>query len=321
MGNSLVLTFVTVLSFLLSRANAARACGNEPKPSTYQWRINAVRYDGADPSSGSGDATVAVSISPNSSTLFECVAEWPEEWAGWYEGGSNIIWSDCIWTGNGPRNDNTVSFATDWKNKTMYLTHSFDCSDREGTDALATGFTTLDMNCTEAVEGTSHCVSVSNDARLAIVTEQEPARLDVSSACADNSNRYQSWELEEWHRRYEMAPESTVPPPEEDTDLSFTLRNMANTDVFNCTISGKQLQNATLDGVCESTAGEANPTTAANFRFDPERDMLTITQQWNCSDLSSFETVGIGYVQATCDRKDNILTCTSDPIWIGTKTV
>jgi hypothetical protein len=126
-----LLTLVAALS-LLRGANAARVCSN----ATYPWRIGDMRFDGADPSKGDGHATVAASIAPTTAaaggTLFECVSSWPESWAGWYQGGSNIIWSDCIWTGNGPRSDKTVSFALDWKNRTMYLTHTFDCSNING---------------------------------------------------------------------------------------------------------------------------------------------------------------------------------------------
>ncbi len=129
-GNAL-LAFATALS-LFSGANAVRVCGTSAAASpTYQWKVGDLRYDGADPSKGNGFATVAASIVPGGvNTLFECVAEWPESWAGWYEGGSNIVWSDCIWTGSGPALDKTVSFAMDWENRTMYLSHTFGCSDK-----------------------------------------------------------------------------------------------------------------------------------------------------------------------------------------------
>lgn len=112
-------------------AAAARSCATED--SAFPWRVSDGRYDG---DSGSGTATVAVSIIPGTAsygTFFECVASWPEAWGGWYEGeGDNIIWSDCIWAGNGGTDDTTVSFATDWANKTMYISHTFTCSDVEG---------------------------------------------------------------------------------------------------------------------------------------------------------------------------------------------
>lgn len=116
---------------LLAGADAVRACA---ATSGYPWKIGDVRYDGADPK-GNGNAIVAVSMSPDSgryAAFFECVGEWPEGWAGFYQGGSNPVWADCIWAQNGPDLDNTVSFAMDWRNRTMYLSHTYSCSDRPG---------------------------------------------------------------------------------------------------------------------------------------------------------------------------------------------
>lgn len=125
--------FTTALLLTL-RASADRVCGATTDASTYPWKVGAGRYDGAESGEGTGTATVAFSIAPGNSaqgTFFECVAEWPESWAGWYEDG-NIIWGDCIWAGNGPTYDTAVAFAVDWKNRTMYLSHTFPCSDVEG---------------------------------------------------------------------------------------------------------------------------------------------------------------------------------------------
>ncbi|KAL7624105.1 hypothetical protein AAE478_005662 [Parahypoxylon ruwenzoriense] len=310
-----LLAFATALS-LTSGANAARACGNAAEAS-YQWRLGAARYDGADPGRSDGSATVAISIVPGNRTMgtfFECVAEWPESWAGWYEDG-NIIWSDCIWAGNGPAYDTAVAFAFDQKNQTMYISHTFDCSDKKGTDALATGSVALDMDCTTPEGDSTSCTLNSNG--LDIVTKGGPAHLEAGTSCADNSEKYQSWQLEEWRRQYELAPGSTA-QPSSDTGPSFTLRNMANTDVFDC--SPSENKNNTFDGTCKSAA-EGNSTSTATFHFDRTIDILTITQSWNCSDSSSFDVVGVGYVQATCSREKDLLTCTSSPLWIGTGTV
>ncbi|KAI1370846.1 hypothetical protein F4677DRAFT_464926 [Hypoxylon crocopeplum] len=303
-----LVVFAATLS-LTSGANAARACGSTTA-STYPWRVGAGRYDGVT----NGSATVAFSIAPGTSTMgtfFECVAEWPESWAGWYEDG-NIIWSDCIWAGNGPTYDTAISFAVDWKNRTMYLSHTFSCSDKQGFDSLATGSVPLDMNCTTTDEESS-CMLIGT--AVEGTTTGAPAHVEADT-CADNSQSYQSWQLENWQRQYEMAPGSTSPGS--DTGPSFTLRNMANTDVFDCSPSG--IQNAVFDGTCKPTA-EGNSTTTATFSFNPQSYMLVITQHWDCSDTSSFDAVGVGYVQATCERSGSILTCTSDPLWIGTKIV
>lgn len=117
---------------LSSGATAARVCGAGAN-SSFLTRLSALRWDSADPNNGNQLATIAASLTDSKSPLYplyECNAEWPEAWNGWYKGGNDIIWSDCIWTGAGAGKDETVSFAVDWKNKTMYLSHTFACSDR-----------------------------------------------------------------------------------------------------------------------------------------------------------------------------------------------
>ncbi|KAI8962791.1 hypothetical protein F5Y11DRAFT_347146 [Daldinia sp. FL1419] len=317
MRNS-VLAFMTTLTFT-SGVVASRECGTSANsPSEYQWRVGAARYDGSE-SGKEGPATIAISIAPGNRTMgtfFECVAEWPESWGGWYEDG-NIIWGDCIWAGNGRTYDTAVSFAVDWKNNhTMYISHTYTCSDKQESDALAIGSFQLDMDCTTSEEDGTSCMLQGDG--INVTTTGNPARLAADS-CADNSERYQSWQLENWLRRYELAPGSpSSSAPSSDSGPSFVLKNMANTDVFNCKTS--ETQNNTLTGSCESDTEESSSTTAT-FSFDRELNVLTIKQHWNCSESSSFEATGVGFVQATCSREGNFLTCTSTPLWIGTKTV
>jgi hypothetical protein len=117
---------------LPSGVNAARPCGGT-NGGSFQYRLGDVRYDGPDPTKNNDLATIAASLQGNTGTpLYECVGQWPEAWAGWYQGESNLIWADCIYTGAGAGPDNTVSFAVDWDNKTMYLAHTFTCSDAAG---------------------------------------------------------------------------------------------------------------------------------------------------------------------------------------------
>ena len=116
----------TTLS-LASGATAARACAN----GTYAIRVGDVRYDSAD--KRTQFATIALALSYNGGTpIYECNAQWPETWAGWYNGGSNIVWGDCIWTGAGSGSDTSIAFAVDWKTTTLYLSHTFACSDKQG---------------------------------------------------------------------------------------------------------------------------------------------------------------------------------------------
>lgn len=128
------IAFYAITSLLASGASAARACGNVNSTSSrnYQYNLLDLRWDSADPSEQDQFATISASLGDGAYPLYECNAEWPEPWAGWYMGGTNIIWSDCIWTGAGAGKDKTVSFAVDWKSKIMYLSHTFTCSDRPG---------------------------------------------------------------------------------------------------------------------------------------------------------------------------------------------
>ncbi|KAK3356571.1 hypothetical protein B0T25DRAFT_589151 [Lasiosphaeria hispida] len=321
MRNGLVALAAAAISVPLGAA-AARVCGNGTTTS-FQYRVVDARYDSADPSRNSSLATIAASLGSSASPLYECVAQWPESWAGWYEGGRNIIWSDCIWNGAGSGQDKTVSFAVDWKKKLMYLSHTFACSDKKGFDGLATGFIALDFNCTAVAEdGTSYCTpkNTATGARpvLSISTKIAPAPLDAASACTDTSKRYQSWQLEKWLRQYEMPPGAAN--LRSDTGPSFTLRDMANNGVFSCVTSG--VKNSIFEGACKSTS-LAISTTTAKFLFDPKLNLLTITQHWECGNSSSFSAVGVSFVQATCDRGFNsdVFTCTYDQIWIGTEVI
>jgi hypothetical protein len=124
MRSTLHLAAATGLSLLATGALAARACGT----TGFTWRVLDARYDSAE----DGTAAVSVSIAPgNIGSFFECHAEWPAAWAGWYDKNS-IVWGDCIWTGAGPTYDKSISFAVDWKNQTMYLAHVYTCSNKNG---------------------------------------------------------------------------------------------------------------------------------------------------------------------------------------------
>ncbi|KAB5518074.1 hypothetical protein GE09DRAFT_978613 [Coniochaeta sp. 2T2.1] len=316
---------------LTTGATASRPCGslNNTSSRNFVYNLLELRWDSADPNAKDKFATISAQLSDGMYPLYECNAEWPESWAGWYLGGSNIIWSDCIWTGASAGKDKTVSFAVDWKSKTMYLSHTFACSDRAGSDGLATGLLTLDLDCRNntITEGTSYCTpkTTTTGARpsLSFTTTLAPAPLASNTACTDNKKRYQSWRLEKWLRQYQMPPASETPgstsKPAADTGPSFTLTSMANGEVFDCATSGKQ--GTAFKGECKSaSSGSAGQ---ASFEFDPELNILTVREAYNCGAGAAFDAVGIAYMQAACGRDYNsdMFTCTSDPVWIGTEIV
>ncbi|GAB1312826.1 Ig-like domain-containing protein [Madurella fahalii] len=304
-------------------ANAARPCGGA---GSYQYPMGDVRYDSPDPNKGNGLATIAASL--GRSPLYECVAQWPESWAGWYEGGTNLIWADCIWTGAGLGQDESVSFAVDWKTKTMYLSHVFDCSDQAGSQGLATGSISLEVNCTTVEEdGSSFCIPLSTSTgtrpALSVNTELEPASLNATSTCAENVERYQSWKVEQWLRRIEMEPGSSPTNPKlvSDSGPSFTLRSMTNNNVFSC--APVEQQNNTFIGECQSANNET-ASISTEFTFDAELNILHVAQHWDCGDSTSFDVVGVAFIEGACDRafNSNEFTCTSDhPVWVGTGVV
>ncbi|KAI0864800.1 hypothetical protein F4860DRAFT_380741 [Xylaria cubensis] len=322
MGNlSIASTLVGGAVLLAKLSSADRACSSNVSPS-YLWRVSDARFDGASPDVSNGKAVVAVSIIPNSTnTFFECVTEWPESWAGFVDG--NIIWSDCIWSGAGPTLDRAVAFAVDWKNRTMYLSHTFSCSDKNGLDSMATGSFNLDLDCKNDDDGSTHCTLKSATTTPALQAKTVPGapRLAANATCEDNAKVYQSWQLENWHRQYKLTPGDPSSPPQMDSGPSFSLHNLANGGVFEC-VPGNKTEENVFDGTCTQTAGaNVAANTEATFRFDPVLDMLFVTQNWNCGADSSFDASGVGFVQATCNREGDMLTCSSLPFWIGTKTV
>ncbi|KAK3320302.1 hypothetical protein B0T19DRAFT_285510 [Cercophora scortea] len=327
--NFLTPVALATASLLSGAAHAARVCGTGT--GTFQYRLLDLRYDSPDPSKKNGLSTVAASLGTSTTPLYECVVQWPEAWAGWYEGGSNgtnIIWSDCIWTGAGAGADTTVSLAVDWKKKSVYVAHTFACSDKQGTDGLATGSVTLDITCSTA-DDNSFCtpkITSSTGARPDIRISTTQLKPSTTSKCADTAKQYQSWRVDKWTRQIEMTPGSTSANPlplKSDSGPSFVLRNLAGGGTFSCASDSSGQMGSTFLGVCKPTAAAGNATTTtARFSFDTKLDLVTLEQDWDCGDGSVYEAVGVAYMQAACDRRFNsdVFVCTSEPVWVGTAT-
>ncbi|KAI0179705.1 hypothetical protein GGR52DRAFT_528067 [Hypoxylon sp. FL1284] len=318
-------------STLAASATAARICGANMN-NTYQWTLGDARYD----DQVNGTATVAFSIMPGDgtgyATFYECVSAWPEPWQGWYDGKvsagpapatdiGNLIWGDCIWSGNGPNYDTTVAFAMDWSNRTMHLAHAYVCGDQEGSEGVAIGHAALDLACETDEEGAESCIlNTESTAKAHVSTVGSPAHVASApdTACADADARYQVWQVDAWTRQYALAPGATTPSA--DSGPSFTLSNLPGTQVFQCAPGA----DSPSSGQCEYQ-GDDETVAAASFEFDPDLDLLKLTQTWNCGCAESpeckapsyLDVTAVGFVQATCNRAGDMLNCATGPVMIG----
>ncbi|KAK4448698.1 hypothetical protein QBC34DRAFT_426138 [Podospora aff. communis PSN243] len=319
MGKRVGSLILAATAFLSCSVRGARVCGNGTSPATgsFQYNLIDVRYDGPDPDKDLGLSTIAVQLGSGATPIYECVAQWLEAWEGSYEG--SPIWGDCIWTGAGFGQDKTVSMAVDWKTKTIHLTHSFDCSDRAGTEGSASGFLAIDFECAER-DGADYCIpkltAAGTRPSLRIGTSYVSAAQGLS--CAANTTSRQSWRVEDWLRRYEMAPGTSVPgaPLRSDTGPSFTLRNLAANATFSCATT--QQKNNTFEGSCKPTGTNASAGAGAQFNFDSRLNILKFSEHRDC-DGKQVKATGVAYFQSICDRGFNsvIFTCTSEPLWVG----
>jgi hypothetical protein len=126
------MNLMAIAAALWVEISTARPCGSGTGTgSTYQWSIGAWTFDGPDPTkANSSNVVVGTYLIPSTTrTLYSCIAEWPEAWKGYFEGGSNLVWADCRWTGPGKKTDDTVAFAMDWKNRTLHMANIFACDD------------------------------------------------------------------------------------------------------------------------------------------------------------------------------------------------
>jgi len=109
-------------------ASAARPCLNSPP--MVQWTISEWTYDAPDPT-GFGraktDAVVGLYLTTGQ-TDHSCFGQWPDGWDGWADGGETLVYFSCI-NNRGRMDDTTLSFAMDWKTRTMHVVHTYVCSD------------------------------------------------------------------------------------------------------------------------------------------------------------------------------------------------
>ena len=141
------------------------------------------------------------------------------------------------------------------------------------------------MDCATAEEGNEICALVPSDS-MGFTTKGGPTPQEPGSGCPDTSESYQSWQLEQWERQYELPPgSSSSDPSKADTGPKFVLKNMRNragADSFACASSG-DVEDEKFTGTC-TAADEASASTA-DFVFDRKLNMLTVTQHWECDDV------------------------------------
>ncbi|KAH8879371.1 hypothetical protein GQ53DRAFT_705965 [Thozetella sp. PMI_491] len=247
-------------------------------------------------------------LSPGSTrTFFTCFAQWPEAWGGRIDGNGSLVWNDCTWTGPSDTNDLIVSFAMDWKSRTVAAAHTYACSEtaRQGTNMVATGSVVVDLDCS----GTT-CFTKQD--RYDFNTKQEPNPLAAGASCGDNGRRNQSWVVENYTRKYDKADTATTTT---EKSISFTLRNQANHDSFDCAVSGAASPGK-AEGSCKAAA---TSDSTAKFQFNSASSVLVVTQSWNCTEAAAkpLNAVGVAYVEDRCDRKGDSFDCASTSFWIG----
>ena len=155
---------------------------------------------------------------------------------------------------------------------------------------MATGTLSLNMDCAPGEDGNEICALVPSDS-MGFTTKGGPTPQEPGTDCPSSPESYQSWHLEQWEREYELPPgSSSSDPPKSDTGPAFVLRNMRNraeVDSFACTSSG-EVEGETFTGTCVAT--DEGSASTAEFVFNRQLNMLTVTQHWECNDTYVYQT-------------------------------
>ncbi|KAI0169630.1 hypothetical protein GGR52DRAFT_573690 [Hypoxylon sp. FL1284] len=297
MRSGMVSLALGVVLALAGGATASRVCGDpdaEDKP-TYEWALREIRYQGAAPGEVNGTANYTAEVSPvDGSAVYSCSAEWPEWWLGWFENGSNslsdrvgnLIWTDCVSTGDEPELDDIVSLALDWDSRTVFITHTFNCTNDEDAEGLGqASWQAVDFSCTPVDEesgGREECMLAPGSApRLVASWQQVHERVDGWTA---------------------------------DRSAPFTIRNLLNTDAFACRFTDDD----GTTGDCDFTLDTMVPTEAV-FSFDAERNVLSIEQIWKgciCEGIPMSPGC-VRYVDISDLGKAYVQPGTAGTIWVG----
>ncbi|KAK4172767.1 hypothetical protein QBC36DRAFT_337182 [Triangularia setosa] len=256
------------LTSFLAAVQAARPCPASPSP--ISWQISEWTYDAPDQSllgRAGTDSVVGLYLSAGGTT-YSCFGMWPEEWKGFNQDKSALLWSTCVNIFGRPIDD-TVSFAMDWERRVLFASHKI-CNENR-VSGLATASIVLPISCdsTGSGGGPTRCLTTTRQINLN-TTQQTRGQSPCSSA--PTLGKYlASWEIRDQTRLYESTPKT-------DSKL-FLAVNTATNETFECSGDGHTGDGATVQGVCAPVGASS---AIASFSFDTDRKLLTVRQSWNC---------------------------------------
>ncbi|KAK5655137.1 hypothetical protein OQA88_6036 [Cercophora sp. LCS_1] len=267
---------------------AARPCPASPQ---VQWTISEYTYDAPDPTArgrAAINAAVGLYLSTGSAE-HSCFGQWPEAWNGWSADNATLIWSSCI-NNRGRMDDTTVSFAMDWRTRTLHAAHTFVCSDgeRKGQTILSGVEVKLDLDC-----GGDPLRCLTKERRIPVTTAPKTV------GCADVS-----WEVTGYGGLYDLSTGVTA----KEGAALFTLKGLDG-GVYRCVSDGTG-----AGGTCEGEVG------TAKFGFDKTTKILSIEQTKSCSGTSA-TFKGAVSVPAFCSTGVPPDCATDSTFWVAGKSV
>ncbi|KAK0668060.1 hypothetical protein QBC41DRAFT_347505 [Cercophora samala] len=297
---------ILILACLFAAGHAARPCPASPPP--ISWQISEWTYDAPDrslPGRAGTDSVIGLYLSTGGTT-YSCFGMWPEEWKGFNQDKSALLWSTCVNIFGRPIDD-TVSFAMDWERRILFASHTFGCENEEA-PGLATASIILPTSCDNKGSGGSPTRCLTTSRQINLNTTQHVRRQSPCSSAPASERYLASWEIRNQTRLYESTPETK--------GSLFVAVNTATNETFECASEGGTGDGVAVQGVC-APVGVSGGSTIASFTFDLERKLLTVRQTWTCgSAVGSIQALGAASVPAPC-FEDDVPICESSRFWVG----
>ncbi|KAK0702240.1 hypothetical protein B0H67DRAFT_558546 [Lasiosphaeris hirsuta] len=278
-----------LLFSLCLAARAARSC----ESIAFQWTVSEFTYDAPDSTAvgrGAIDAFVGLYLKTGGAD-YSCYGSWLDAWGGRVDRGKDLIWYHCI-NSKGRAVDETVSFAIDWKNRTLDAAHTYLCNGGSNTNLpwVATGSVALDLDCDalDALGSPTRCLTQRR--RFDLLTHPESPPAVTEPPQRSNLTATPSWEVTEYSQLSAPAEprlsESVLPGA-----TLFILRDMGGPVTLNCTranFTGSHPTAGTIAGSCSAAAPPlekiALPVT---FRIEMDLKLLEVTQSLECQGPST----------------------------------